>query len=204
MSPGPWSAATAREQAREILQERRFQGSSLPRPFHRPLAWLGGELAPVGRLFNRLGLHIPGGTSVLWLILALLTVATAAVVALRVAGRRGALALERGEEGRAPGGLDPRGLEREADEAERAGDPERAVRLRYRAGLLRLGRARVVPLRESLTSGEARRLLRLPEFDALAHTHDEVVYGGRAAASGDAVEARERWPAVLAAKGVRA
>jgi hypothetical protein len=75
--------------------------------------------------------------------------------------------------------------------------------LRFRAGLLRLGRARVVPLRASLTSGEARRILRLAEFDALARAHDEVVYGGRTAVSADLAAARERWPRVLEAKGVR-
>jgi hypothetical protein len=69
--------------------------------------------------------------------------------------------------------------------------------------LLRLGRAQVVPLRASLTSGEARRIIRLPEFDALARTHDEVVYGGRSAVADDVVLARERWPRVLEAKGVR-
>ena len=99
-------------------------------------------------------------------------------------------------------GDDPGQLEREADEAERSGDAARALRLRFRAGLLRLGPGRVVPLRESLTSGEARRLVRLPEFDRLARTHDEVVYGGRAARAADAVEARETWPRVLTAKGL--
>jgi len=58
-------------------------------------------------------------------------------------------------------------------------------------------------IEDALTSGEARRIIRLPEFDGLARTHDEVVYGGRPAEREDAVVARERWPLVLEAKGVR-
>ena len=204
MNHQPWSAAEAREQARDILRERRFQGSSVPRPLHRPLEWLGNALAPVGHLFHRIASHVPGGASVLWVVLGGLVLLAAAAVALHLSRRHGALALERGAQARVPGGVDPRALEREADDAEREGDAERALRLRYRAGLLRLGRARVVPLRESLTSGEARRILRLPDFDTIARTHDEVVYGGRTAAAEDAVEARVRWPGILAAKGVRA
>jgi hypothetical protein len=196
------TADQAREHAQQILRERRFHGSSVPRPFHGILVWLGDELRPVGHLFDRLAEHLPGGSYTLWAILAGIVILLAAGLSARVASRRAAAELERRERARLPRDVDPRQLEREADEAERAGDPARALRLRFRAGLLRLGRNRVVPLRESLTSGEARRLVRLPEFDRLAHTHDEVVYGGRRAELADAVEARETWPRVLSAKGV--
>jgi hypothetical protein len=77
------------------------------------------------------------------------------------------------------------------------------LRLRFRAGLLRLGRARVLPLRESLTTAEARRALRSPPFNALARTHDEVVYGGRVAVAQDARDSREGWRTVLEERGVR-
>lgn len=193
----------ARAQAHSILRERRFRGSSVPRPFHGALVWLGKRLEPIGRAFHRLARVVPGGRWTLWVILAAAVVLLSSVVATRTAKRRGAQALERDERGRVSQSLDPRQLEREANEAEAAGDVARALRLRFRAGLLRLGRARIVPLRASLTSGEARRILRLPEFDALARTHDEVTYGGRAARAQDAADARERWPQVLAAKGVR-
>jgi hypothetical protein len=196
------NAAQAREHAQQILRERRFHGSGVPRPFHGALVWLGDKLRPVGHLFNRIADHLPGGPYTLWVIVAAIVVLLAAGVSARVASRRAAAELERGERSRLPRDVDPRRLEREADEAERAGDAARALRLRFRAGLLRLGRGRVVPLRESLTSGEARRLVRLAEFDRLARTHDEVVYGGRAAELADAVEARETWPRVLSAKGV--
>jgi hypothetical protein len=200
-SPAPFAS---RAEARRILHERRFRGSAVPRPFHGALVWLGEKLRPVTDAIDRLGRHVPGGAWVVWIVLAAIVIASSALLAGKTARRRGALEIERGLSSERQTRLDPRELDREADEAEAAGDAARALRLRFRAGLLRLGRARVVPLRASLTSGEARRILRLPEFDALARAHDEVVYGGRSAVSADLVAARERWPRVLEAKGVRA
>ena len=193
----------ASHEAQRILKEDRFRGSSLPRPFHGVLVWLGARLSPLGRPFTWLARRIPGGAWTLWLVLAGLVILASAAVAGRTARRRGASLLARDEHARSGRAEDPARLEREADAAEATGDLDAAVRLRFRAGLLRLGRARVVPLRSSLTSGEARRLVRLPDFDRIAGTHDEVVYGGRQARAADAVDARERWPLVLRSKGVR-
>jgi Domain of unknown function (DUF4129) len=195
-------ADAARRQAHEILSQRRYRGSSVPRPLHGALVWLGEKLAPLARPVHWLGDHIPGGDAVVWAILGALVVLAAALLAGRTAQRRGGRRLERGERERLPSRVDPAQLERAADEAERAGDLERALRLRFRAGLLRLGRARVIPLRESVTSGEVRRILRLRDFDLLARTHDEVVYGGRPPSPDDTAHARETWPRVLdAARG---
>ena len=73
-----------------------------------------------------------------------------------------------------------------------------ALRLRFRAGLLRLGRARVLPLRPSLRTREARRALRSSRFDRLARDFDEVVYGGRSPSAADVETARTEWPRVVA------
>jgi hypothetical protein len=189
--------------ARRILQENRFRGSQVPRPFHGALVWLGERFSPVSRAFHSLARHVPGGAAALAVLLAALVVLASTAVAGRIARRRGASVLRLGERAQGVATADPRQLEREADAAEAGGDAAGALRLRFGAGLLRLGRARVVPLRASLTSGEARRLVGLEEFDLLAGTFDEVVYGGRSARAEDAVAARERWPVVLRAKGVR-
>ena len=183
--------------ARAILRERRFRGSPVPRPFHHLLVWLGRKLAPLARPFHWLGRHVPGGDRVVWIALAALVVGIAAVLALRTA--RGQLrAIEAGSRSRERSSrVDPGELERRADAAEREGRHADALRLRFRAGLIRLGRVRVLPQRDSLTSGEARRILRLREFDALARTHDEVVFGGREATVDDARAAREGWRQVL-------
>ena len=193
----------ARAAARSILSGRRFHGSSVPRPFHGFLVWLGKRVRPVRHAVEWLGRRVPGGDWAVWAVLAALVLAASAYVGFRTARRRGAALLDHAERARRTVTVDPAALERQADEAEAAGDAAGALRLRFRAGLVRLGRARVVPLRDSLTSGEARRLVAFAEFDVLARTHDEVAYGGRPARSEDAAAARLGWPRVLAAKGVR-
>jgi hypothetical protein len=198
----PAAVGDPSSQARAILAESRFHGSSVPRPLHGFLVWLGDRLQPVADAFRWVGDRFVFGRWGLGAFLAALVVAVSAFVALKVARRRGASTVERRLAARYAG-LDPAQLEREADAAEAQDDPAQALRLRYRAGLLRLGRARVLPLRESLTTAEARRALGLPSFDTLARTHDEVVFGGRIAVPQDAVDARSGWRDVLGAKGVR-
>jgi hypothetical protein len=196
-------ALVAREQARSILSQPRYRGSSVPRPLHGALVWVGRKLAPLVRPYHWLGRHVPGGDATVWVLLGGIAIVIAASVAHRTASRRGGRRLEQLERARLPSEADPGKLERAADEAERSGDHELALRLRFRAGLLRLASARVIPLRDSLTNGEVRRLLRLREFDALARTHDEVVYGGRTASAGDSGFARESWPRVLEAASLQ-
>lgn len=134
----------------------------------------------------------------MWTLIAAAVVLVAALAAARTARRRGGRFAELARAARARAREDPRELDRLADEAERAGDLERALRLRFRAGLIRLVRQGAIPPRESLTSGEIRRLLRIRDFDRLARAFDEVVYGGRRAEPADLEDARARWPRVLA------
>jgi hypothetical protein len=92
---------------------------------------------------------------------------------------------------------DPRSLERRADAAEAAGDLDAALRLRFRAGLLRLDARGRIEYRPSISTHEVRRALHSEGFDRLAATFDDVVYGGRPADPGDVSAARERWPDVV-------
>jgi len=92
---------------------------------------------------------------------------------------------------------DPRALEARADAAEAAGDLEAALRLRFRAGLLRLDARGAIDFRPSISTIEVRRRLHDDDFDALAATFDDVVYGGRPPAADDLAAARERWPRVI-------
>lgn len=98
---------------------------------------------------------------------------------------------------------DPAELERAADSAEAAGEFATAVRLRFRAGLLRLARAGVVEPGQSPTSGQLRRVVAAPEFDDLVSAFDRIVYGRRPASAGDATAARESWKRVLSASRAR-
>ncbi len=93
--------------------------------------------------------------------------------------------------------LDPDALEREAEQAEAAGDLNLAIRLRFRAGLMRLDRAGAIRYRPSLTSSQVAHTLRSRDFEELAARFDAVAYGGRTADAGDVSDARDRWPRVL-------
>ena len=189
--------AQAREEARHILSERRFHGTSVPRPFHGFFSWLTRHLHFLARGFDWLSLKV-GGQLWLWTIIAVLVLVVAAFVTRQLARRRIEVeARTVGRRARARGD-DPAELERLADEAERRGDLEVALRLRFRAGLLRLGRARVLPLRPSLRTREARGTLRSSRFDRLARDFDEVVYGRRSPSAVDVETARTEWPRVVA------
>ena len=196
LAGGEVDPETAREQARDILGQRRYQPTDVPRPFEGLLDWLGDRLRPIGDFFDRLLSSWPGRLALIGGLIALV-----AVVATAIARRRTLGVAADGGRGRERAGeesIDPAQLERDADAAERRGDLDPALRLRFRAGLLRLDAAGAIRFRPSLTSGEVRRRLRLPTFDDLALTFDEVAYGGRPASPADVGTARESWPRVLA------
>ena len=186
----------ARADARDILAERRFRGSDLPGPFHGLLDRLSRWAHKLDGVFDWLDDRLPGGGSVVWIVLAALVCAIAAFVARRVLSRR-VRASEAAAAAAGPAHEDARALERRADAAEAAGDLETALRLRFRAGLLRLDERGAIEFRPSISTHEVRRALRSDDFDSLAATFDDVVYGGRPPEEGDLSSARERWPRVV-------
>jgi hypothetical protein len=194
------AARDARADARDILAGRKYRGSSVPRPLHGALVWIGEKISAIARALDGV---VPGPPFVAWLVLAAVVVLVASTLSTRTARRRAGRHLEAAAAAFHGREEDPGALERAADDAERSGDVELALRLRFRAGLIRLARARAIPARESLTTGEVRRILRSPHFDRLAATFDEVVYGGRAAAREDVEAARAQWPLVLEGAGAR-
>lgn len=191
-------AAQARHAAEQVLDGRRFKPSRVPRPFAGILRTLGGWLEPVVEPFagvwDRIMESVPAQLGVAGLVFAV-----ALLIALRLIGRRSPDAIRRsrriGVEGES---LDPDDLERRAAEAERAGDLDRAVRLRFVAGVLRLDEAGVVTYRSSLTTGQLRARLGHGTFAELAAAFDEIAYGGRPAGRDDVRAATEGWPRVLA------
>jgi hypothetical protein len=198
-------AQGAQDRAERILDERRFEDESTPRPFRRLLEWLSTPVREAGEAIGRavefVASPLPGGEATFWLLLSLLVCTAAALFAMRMARLRTDVTQELARRSGSGEALDPRRLERQAAEAERNGDLELALRLRFRAGLVRLGLAEVIPLRDSLTTGDVRRRLQQPEFDRLATAFDEVVYGRRAPEERDVEHARTGWPLVLKEAG---
>ena len=195
-------AAPARERARAVLADPRYRGTSLPRPFAGPIEWLTDRIQPLIDDINEFGVRVPGGPQALWLGLAALVLLAATGVTSTTIRRR-ALAIERTRAAALPATDDPRALEREAERAERASEWERAVRLRFRAGLLRLDGRGVIAYRPSLTTGEVSRAVGSPAFAEVGARFDAIAYGGRPAAADDAEAARRGWAAVLTEAGAR-
>jgi uncharacterized protein DUF4129 len=187
----------ARDDARSILQDRRFRSSPAPRPLRRPLEWLGDRLRDLGRFVARAVHDIPGPS---WLAAAALVLALAALLVgwlVRMHRTSGSGVFADGGGGGRAAREDPDRLERQADAAERDGQFDIALRLRFRAGLLRLDRRGVIRYRPSLTTNEVRRALGSTTFDELAARFEAVTYGDASAAPDDVVAARTNWPRVV-------
>jgi hypothetical protein len=200
------SADQLREQAHHILRGRKFKGTRTPAPFrgvledlgrffHRLLSPVGG---PVGRFFVRVW-----GPTVGKVIIGLLALTLLMLITMALARRRSvrAVAARRRPGSGRPEDEDPDALEREADGAERDGDLDRALRLRFLAGLARLHRAGAVRLPATITTGAVGRQLKSPVYDELGRTFDEVAYGHRRVTTDDVAAARDGWPRVLAGMG---
>jgi hypothetical protein len=189
--------ADAQATARHILSGRQFRPAPTPRPFRNQLNWLGDRLHPIVSWIGRVFTDIFGRNWVIIVAFIVIAIAAAYFVS-RARARRGS------PDGRRRSLIagsdeseDPDALEQAADAAERAGDLDRALRLRFRAGLLRLGDHGAIRYRPSVTTNEVRRALGSETFDELARTFDAVAYGGREAEPPDVETARREWPRVV-------
>ncbi len=192
--------AEARTAARDVLAGDDFHGGQPPRPFRRPLRWLGGRLRPVLRFLGRIVRpiwNLPGGP----IIVVLLVLAAGAGLVAWLIGRRsravvgdhpaGGLGLD--------GTADPRRLDADADRAEAAGALGEALRLRHLAGLLRLAERGRIEIRPATTAGDAAHQLAHPTLDRLTVGFEDVVYGGRDVSAAELAEAGRGWVEVLGA-----
>ncbi len=211
MRAAPVDPAQARHDVRSILAGDRYHPKDSPRPLDSVLTWLDHHLhgvghalgvvfLPIGRFFAWLWQHTFGALPIVLAValgvavLAAILFATVRAVERRPAARAAGHAAGAAGEPSATA----EDLERGADEAEAAGRYGDAVRLRFRAGLLRLERdADAIVNRPGLTTREVRVRLHSERFDALADTFEVVAYGGVAAAADDADSARHDWRAVV-------
>lgn len=97
----------------------------------------------------------------------------------------------------APAPLDPDALLQRAERAATEGRYSEALRLRFKAGVARLGRRGVIVDGETATNNTIASRLVSAEFDRLSSTFERVVYGGAAATKLDDDEARDTWPLVI-------
>jgi hypothetical protein len=84
-----------------------------------------------------------------------------------------------------------------AEQAEREGRLEDAVRLRFRAGLASLNERGVIGAPAAIPTAQVAQRLHSRRFDALARRFEEIAYGAGHAGPSDVEEARRDWSTVL-------
>ena len=140
-----------------------------------------------------------GGPVVLALLVGGALVGVTVAVTANLGHRRARLVDERiRREHEAARGLDPVVLERRATEAEQNGDYAGALRLLFRAALIRLDRAGMIDLRPGTTSGTVAESVGSTDFAALAERFDAVAYGDAPASKTDPELARAVVAGILA------
>ncbi len=187
-------AAELQESARSILSRSEYD---------RP-AGVRGESAQEW-LVDRIFRYLPDPVARLltsgwfWFILGLLALLVILRQAIRTSRRRAQHFSPDTTGGGTPGvGVSAAEMESAAAAAEMGGQLDEAVRLRFRAGLLRLGDMGVIRYSDSISTLTVGSRVASADFDAVARTFDRVHYGKLRADQGDVDDARERWPRVLA------
>jgi uncharacterized protein DUF4129 len=203
----PPTAASAREQARTVLAQRRFQRTKVPSLLRDVRERIGAALRTLGRpfeaAFDWLAARLPGGAPLLWVLLATGVLAVAALLAARAASRRGADDAREAAAGAGAARASAAALLQAAERAERHGALEEALRLRFRAGLVELDDRELIELRPALTNRELLGAVPSPTLAELVDGFEAVAYGGRPAAADDLRSARDGWPRVPEEAGRR-
>jgi hypothetical protein len=179
------------QQAKEILAGGDYHQKDPPQPFRKPLQRIGHWINSV---LNRLTF---GNSPLGWVVLALLVAGAVGVLAVLLSRNRvkGSSPRRADEAETAP--EDPAELERQADRADKAGDFSLAVRLRYRAGLLRLRDREAIEYRPSLTAHQVSDQLDSERYDELATRFEGVAYGEQEASADDSEAAAREWREVV-------
>lgn len=196
-------ADDARRMVVDILDDPRFTtrldetildriGRALSGYVRRAIDWFNQTVLGVGE-------NSTAGRFLFWTIITLVILIVAAVVTTRLVKRRAAsLAIDRAAVVTAQEVESPDILERQAAAALAQRQHEEAIRLYYRAGLIRLGRRGVIQYEPSLTSGEVADIVQTAVFDHIARTFDGVAYGHRSANADQVAAARSDWDTLLA------
>lgn len=193
------NSSETRRAAADILRERRFQIEKSPQPLRGVLTWIGDRLIVLGRPFGWLRRQLdgvlPGGGSVVWIVITVTAIVIVGVLTWRVTAVRARRVRSIGASERSAQTADE--LERLAGEAEAQHDFARAVRLRFRAGLRRLAEFNVVRAPEHRPNGDLALSLSDTHFESLARRFDQVAYGAVVTTAQDLNTAKLQWPIVV-------
>jgi hypothetical protein len=205
MASSTSAAAVARRQAESILAERRYHAAPVPHPLHGLLQTIGQGLEEILNVLpdgvGRVGSIVPGGSVVVWGLLALLLLALGWALGTRGARRALLTSAGSGAPADVATTMSPAELLRAATAAEREGRAGDAVRLHFRRGLMLLLESDRLQVGPTMLSAEVSRSLRSDQFDALARAFDEIAYGGRAATAEDVDASRRGWVGLLKSVG---
>ena len=197
----------AREQARDVLAERRFQPNGCRRRCAGSRERIGDALrrggGPLESAYDWVAGWFPGGPPLLITLLAATILAGQPRRSSRAASPAAAQARApaRARAGRRRGAPPERGAAcagRPTTPSAR-GDLDAALRLRFRAGLVELHARELIELRPALTNHELLRAVPSPTLADLVDGFEAVAYGGREAAA----ERRRPRPRRLAARRSR-
>lgn len=190
-APDPDAARTA---AQSILAAERFEEPSHPRPLAGLLERITGLLrGPWEALMDRFNALTGWGKAAVISVAAAILLSVGWALARLIAKRRPLPSDIKLPQTAALLVQSPEQLERAADAAEKEREYGLAVRLRFRAGLIRLADKGVIEFRPSDTSLSLRRKVGSPVFDRLADRFDAIVYGRQPATPEDAEDARSKW-----------
>jgi hypothetical protein len=192
----------ARRDARAILEGESYRTKTGARPLRGVLRWVGDRLDPIGRALTRVWRATVGQLppTAMWIVVIALVAGAIYLIARNAQSRAAAHSISNPtypSDDRFDT-LTAVDLEAEATSAEQRGDLALAIRLRFRAGLLRLEHdAHAIVNRPGLTTREVRSALQLGQFDSLANTFERVAYGNQIADDNATNEARAQWPGVI-------
>jgi hypothetical protein len=213
--PSPGFSSTARAQAREILSRPPYKKGPdrTPRPlagiFHALGDALHAVLARPGLwVYHHLLVPLGHGFAVSfggwWPIVAgLLAVGAGVALGILLVRRRSRIAARLPDAGVPVGRQDPIELDSGADAAEAVGDHETAVRLRFRAGILRLASKGILADPDARTDRQLRTIVASDTFGHLVDRHERIVYGRDRASADDSGAAKRGWPLVLSESAAR-
>lgn len=142
----------------------------------------------------------PGRPSYGWLLLAAMLV-LAVVVATVIARRRISAETDQQRAMDVERRGDAEELEDLANAAEAAGRFEDALRLRFRAGLMRLDDLDVIAYDPAMATGAVRSAVAMAEFDTVASQFERVAYSDYAPQQTDVTSHQQGWQTVLGELG---